>query len=119
MEPVARRHPLEKPLLEEGFRGGEGAGRGQEGKGGQEEAFPELLFREAFPQALEEGLDLWGFPVKAERKRGRAQPPVARWASRHPSWSRKRARASSSVKARSGAWRWTSLPSARSLGSSG
>lgn len=119
VEAVARGDPLEKPFLEETLRDGKGPLGGQEGEGGEEEAFLELLLREAFPQALEEGHGLWGPSGEGGEEEGRAQPPVARWASRHPSRPPKRASASSSVKARSGAFRWTSRPSARSLGSSG
>lgn len=119
MEAVARGDPLEKPFLEETLRDGKGPLGGQEGEGGEEEAFLELLLREAFPQALEEGHGLWGPSGEGGEEEGEGPAPRGPVGLPPPLPPPKRASASSSVKARSGAFRWTSRPSARSLGSSG
>jgi len=75
VEAVARGDPLEKPFLEETLRDGKGLLGGQEGEGGEEEAFLELLLREAFPQALEEGHGLWGPSGEGGEEEGEGPAP--------------------------------------------
>ncbi|BCP67466.1 hypothetical protein TthHB5018_b24000 (plasmid) [Thermus thermophilus] len=75
MKAVARGDPLEKPFLEETLRDGKGPLGGQEGRAARRRpswnSSSERLSRRPWRRAMGSG----GLPVKAERKRGRAQPP--------------------------------------------